>query len=168
MATPRCASWLSELLKQSIYTQIRPHGRYFFFLHLSSLFFFCLFRQRLFSGEARSTRIRSRIRPFQLIAMVMLCSNSTADGREKTYRLSRGCLAASWMMQGNIIFHAYVSRCRWNNSRARAHENTDIKALFKRISNYNRKPIIKYLIIMKLRTVQMSAYKLDDIGKSGA
>lgn len=39
MATPRCASRLSELLKQSIYTQIRPHGRYFFSLHLSSLFF---------------------------------------------------------------------------------------------------------------------------------
>lgn len=44
MATPRCASQLSQLLKQSIYTQVRPHGTYiyFFFLSPSSLcFFFC-------------------------------------------------------------------------------------------------------------------------------
>lgn len=58
---------------------MRLHGEFFFF-------FFLL--QRL-PFVAYSTRIRGYSRPFQLIAMAMLCSsNATADCRKKTYRLS--------------------------------------------------------------------------------
>lgn len=58
MAMLRCASRLSKLLKQSIYTQIRPHGRYLFFLSpFFSLFFIFIFpstflRWRFLLGSA--------------------------------------------------------------------------------------------------------------------
>lgn len=53
------------------------------------LFFFFFFSLQRLPFAARSTRIRGYSRPFQLIAMAMLCSsNATADCRKKTYRLS--------------------------------------------------------------------------------
>lgn len=62
----RCASQLSELLKQSIY--MRLHGEFFFLF----VFVFVFLLQRLLFA-AYSTRIRGYSRPFQLIAVAMLC-----------------------------------------------------------------------------------------------
>lgn len=73
------------------------------------LFFFLL--QRL-PFVAYSTRIRGYSRPFQLIAMAMLCSsNATADCRKKTYRLS-----CSFLEDTRKYYLSRVSRRKWYKS----------------------------------------------------